>query len=153
MPRLPKIDTFTPEQLAEIVQKSTNQKEALRALGYTGAGASYKLLKDRCQKYNISMKHFAQDYHSKATTITEEDLCKNSTRATTNIKSFILRNNLIPYKCAFCGNKGEWQGKELILQLDHIDGDNTNHSKENLRFLCPNCHTQTKTWGRNKDNN
>lgn len=122
-------------------------------MGYTGAGASYKLLKDRCKKYNISMEHFAQDYHSKATTITEEDLCKNSTRATTNIKSFILRNNLIPYKCAFCGNKGEWQGKELILQLDHIDGDNTNHSKENLRFLCPNCHTQTKTWGRNKDNN
>lgn len=147
---IPKIDTFTKEELAKIVKNASNQKEALRAMGYTGAGASYKLLKDRCKKYNISMEHFAQDYHNKATTITEKDLCKSSTRSTTNIKKFILRNNIIEYKCACCGNTGEWQGKELILQLDHIDGNNQNHTKENLRFMCPNCHSQTETWGRNK---
>lgn len=148
---IPKIDTFTKEELAEIVKNASNQKEALRAMGYTGAGASYKLLKDRCKKYNISMEHFAQDYHSKATMITETDLCKNSIRSTTNIKKFILRHNIIEYKCACCGNTGEWQGKKLTLQLDHIDGDNQNHTKENLRFMCPNCHSQTETWGRNKN--
>ena len=38
------------------------------------------------------------------------------------------------YKCAICGNEGEWLGKPLTLQLDHIDGNHTNHSLNNLRF-------------------
>lgn len=43
-----------------------------------------------------------------------------------------------------------WLDRTLILQLDHIDGDNTNNELANLRILCPNCHTQTETWGRRK---
>lgn len=54
------------------------------------------------------------------------------------------------YKCACCGNTGEWNGRPLVLQLDHINGDNCDNRLENLRFLCPNCHSQTDTFaGRN----
>jgi hypothetical protein len=52
------------------------------------------------------------------------------------------------YKCSICGIS-EWNGKEITLQVDHIDGDNQNNTFENLRFVCPNCHTQTDTWGVN----
>lgn len=44
-----------------------------------------------------------------------------------------------------------WQGKELPLELDHIDGDASNNKPDNLRILCPNCHSITDTWkARNK---
>jgi 5-methylcytosine-specific restriction endonuclease McrA len=57
----------------------------------------------------------------------------------------------VPYCCAHCGLTGEWQGKPLVLHIDHIDGNYEDCRRENLRFLCPNCHTQTPSWaGRNK---
>lgn len=48
----------------------------------------------------------------------------------------------IEYKCQLCGNIGEWQGKELVLEIDHINSNNVDNRPENLRFLCSNCHTQ-----------
>lgn len=58
----------------------------------------------------------------------------------------ILEQNLC---CAECGIS-EWNGKAITLEVDHIDGDNKNNNRENLRGLCPNCHSQTDTWrGRN----
>ncbi|SOK58713.1 hypothetical protein [Yersinia phage fHe-Yen9-04] len=48
-------------------------------------------------------------------------------------------------KCFRCG-LNEWMNEPLILEVDHIDGDNTNNIRENLRALCPNCHSQTDTW-------
>jgi hypothetical protein len=53
-------------------------------------------------------------------------------------------------KCNRCGNN-EWMGENLILELEHKDGDNKNNKRDNLECLCPNCHSLTKTWrGRNK---
>jgi endogenous inhibitor of DNA gyrase (YacG/DUF329 family) len=49
--------------------------------------------------------------------------------------------------CALCGQSNVWNNKPLTLQLDHIDGDSDNNSLDNLRLVCPNCHTQTETFG------
>jgi len=54
-------------------------------------------------------------------------------------------------KCAIC-KIGEWQGQSLTLHFDHIDGNSKNDSRENVRFLCPNCHSQTETYCGNKQN-
>jgi len=50
------------------------------------------------------------------------------------------------YVCSECGIS-EYNNKPIRLQIDHINGDNKDHRQENLRYLCPNCHTQTETWG------
>ena len=52
--------------------------------------------------------------------------------------------------CAKCGIS-EWLGQKIILELEHKDGNHFNDLRENLEFICPNCHSLTKTWrGRNK---
>jgi len=65
------------------------------------------------------------------------------------IKAKFLRETNPKYECDDCGIY-EWKNKPLSLQLDHIDGNPTNNDFSNLRLLCPNCHTQTPTWGRKK---
>lgn len=66
------------------------------------------------------------------------------------IRKTIIRDRLIPYQCQSCGNSGEYNGQPLSLHLDHINGNKKDHTLSNLRFLCPNCHSQTDTYcGRN----
>lgn len=66
------------------------------------------------------------------------------------LKKYINHFNLKEYRCEKCENNGEWLDNILVLEIDHIDGDRTNNELENLRYLCPNCHSQTDTFrGRN----
>ena len=56
------------------------------------------------------------------------------------------------YNCECCGIS-EWNGKAITLQVDHIDGDAGNNVPDNVRLICPNCHSQQSNWGaRNKGN-
>lgn len=67
------------------------------------------------------------------------------------VKQRIVSQNLMEYKCVKC-SIDNWQGETIVLDLDHINGDNTDNRLINLRYLCPNCHSQTDTYkGRNKN--
>lgn len=83
--------------------------------------------------------------------IFEESFIENSQTQRKVIKDYIINHNLIPYECSICKNDGNWNGSVMTLHLDHINGVNNDHRLENLRFLCPNCHSQTDTYtGHNK---
>jgi len=64
---------------------------------------------------------------------------------TFKLKKRLIKENLLENKCSECGLT-EWNGKSLNMELDHIDGNRTNHLITNLRMLCPNCHSQTDTY-------
>ena len=76
---------------------------------------------------------------------------ENSTYANEVIKQRIVAGNLLEYKCSKC-SIDNWQNETIVLDLDHINGNNRDNRLENLRYLCPNCHSQTDTYkGRNKN--
>jgi len=79
----------------------------------------------------------SQDYRIK--TIMESGTA-NKGNARTYLKRFHK------YECSECGIS-DWQGKPITLQIEHIDGNNKNNTIDNIKWLCPNCHTQTETWG------
>ena len=64
-----------------------------------------------------------------------------------SVKQRLLEDGLKQDKCEICGQDPVWNNKRLILQLHHIDGNHRNNAFENLQIICPNCHTQTNTFG------
>jgi transposase len=81
------------------------------------------------------------------TQLSKEEVFKvNSSTANSRVRAIIQRENLLHNQCAICGLTDIWQDKPLKLQLDHINGINNDNRLENLRYLCPNCHTQTETF-------
>ena len=149
-----KIDLFSDEQFCEIILTSTSYTEALRKLGYSGGGNSNKVLKERIEKLGLDTSHFnsyTSYSFSKKKLENEEWFIKNCNRDNKSSKKRLLEMG-VANKCAICGLLPVWNNQTLILQLDHIDGDNTNNEISNLRLVCPNCHTQTETFcNRNKN--
>lgn len=148
-----KIYKLSDEQFVELLKKSSTISEVLFKLGYTVKGNSwgYSQIKRRMDDLNLDHSIFkgksAIIKTTKLNNIRKEDILKeNCKHQRTVLRRYIIKNNLIPYKCAICGCV-EWQGKTLSLELDHINGINNDNRLENLRFLCPNCHSQTSTYG------
>ena len=148
-----KIYKLSDEQFVELLKKSSTISEVLFKLGYTVKGNSwgYSQVKRRMDDLNLDYSIFkgksAVIKITKLNNVRKEDILKeNCKHQRTVLRRYVIKNNLIPYKCAICGCT-EWQGKTLSLELDHINGINNDNRLENLRFLCPNCHSQTSTYG------
>ena len=92
---------------------------------------------DSQQSGTFCSRECTQDYRVK--TIMESGTAKKG-NAVTYLKRFV------EYKCSCCGIS-EWNGKDIRLQIEHKDGNPKNNTIENVCWLCPNCHTQTETWG------
>lgn len=61
-------------------------------------------------------------------------------------KRRLIERGLLTNTCAECGINA-WRGRPLSLQLHHVNGDGQDWRIENLQLLCPNCHSQTDTYG------
>lgn len=96
----------------------------------------------RCKKLGLEFKIGG---FSKKINLQEILNGDHPTYQTLKLKNRLIKEKVLEDRCVLC-NINEWQEKKLCLQLDHIDGNNHNHKIDNLRLLCPNCHSQTDTW-------
>ena len=142
------------EELKEIVETAKSLAEVMRRLGYTAnRGNSFKGLKSYLNECEIDYSRFTKDNpdnFSHPVNELKDILVKDGEYTNmTRLKKRVIAANLLPHKCSICGIS-EWNGRELVLQLDHINGDNRDNRIENLRLLCPNCHSQTETFCKRK---
>lgn len=148
------VNKMTDEQFTNLVKDSFSIAELARKIGYKSKGGGVvKLIKEKIIELNLDITHFNK--YSKASLAKrnrplEEILVENSNYTNnSSLKKRLLEEGLLKYECYEC-HISEWNGKPLSLQLDHINGNNSDNRLENLRFLCPNCHSQTETFsGRN----
>ncbi len=144
-------ETLTEEQWKEVIKNSSSKAEVARKVGRRGGGRFNQQFDKYVIEHHISIEHFTGQCGRGKKYQIQDIFIENSPVTRKVIKDYIAKYNLLEYKCAICGNVGEWQGVSLTLQLDHINGINNDHRLENLRWLCPNCHSQTPTYnGKNK---
>lgn len=137
---------MTKEELQKLVNESNSYREILVKQGKSISGAAIKLLKSTLDSYGIDTHLlYERKPHKHAEKIPLENLLvKSSFYDKKNLKRRLIEAGLKTNCCEKCGNKGEWNGEPLTIQLHHINGDRTDNRIENLQMLCPNCHSQTE---------
>jgi hypothetical protein len=143
--------------LEEAVEHSTSVMGVLRYLGLNQAGGTHTHISRMIRKFGIDTGHFVR-YQNGAhqLRLKPEQILVRIPRGANRTKPHMLRRALVElgriYRCERCGNDGTWLGRPLSLDIDHIDGDFHNNLATNLRYLCPNCHSQTPNFaGRSKN--
>ena len=154
---------YTKEWLQELCENSYSYAEVLTKAGRKQAGGNQATLKKKIQEYGIDISHFTgqrwqaspnqtRDLTGSREKYTLDQVFKKDSPVTQKVlRGYVERHQVLSYKCMQCGCDGNWQGGKISLEIDHIDGDNTNNELVNLRYLCPNCHALTETYrGKNK---
>jgi hypothetical protein len=140
---------YTPQMLSEAVATSASIADVLRCLGLAQAGGTHAHISRTIKRLGIDTSHFRPHRKNGAARrrLTPDLILVRRVPGSGRTKPPLLRRAMcevgIPYRCAMCGVTDMWQGRPLRLHVDHIDGDYHNNLVENLRFLCPNCHSQT----------
>ncbi|MFE9772928.1 HNH endonuclease signature motif containing protein [Streptomyces sp. NPDC005931] len=152
---------WTKAVLEPAVARSTSVNEVLRRLGLAPVGGHHTNISRRIKAYGIDTSHFTPVVRTErqrdnqrrrsAQEILVEDTSAHATRTPGRRLKRAMGELGVQMCCAMCGIRPVWLGHPLPLEVDHIDGNWRNNRIENLRLLCPNCHSTTDKYrGRGK---
>lgn len=159
---MPKQRKWSDDDLINAVKISYSLSGVLRTIGLSTTGSgSAKLVLGHIRRLGLDISHFDnrekricgnRNHFYKGQDGLYAILVKNSKYAnTTYLKHRLLKQGILKNQCYECGQLPYWNGRLLVMVLDHINGINNDHRIENLRLLCPNCNSQQNTFaGKNK---
>lgn len=146
--------SITNEQLAACVIKSTSFSDVLREFGLRLSGGSHAHYVRRIRAAQIDTSHFIGRSFNRGKVPSNRKAASDILKLRVSggrEKAHRLRRALIeigrPYQCESCMFIGQWVGKPLTLEVDHLNRNWLDDRAENLRFLCPNCHSQEPVGG------
>ena len=151
------------DEFGILIKKSNSLSEVVRHFGLKAVGSGgFSVVKRRIKVLGLDCSHMkkavakirSENLQRGASLVRRplvEVLVVNSTYiSTSNLKRRLLKEGLLEYKCSRCGIDS-WNGDKLALQLEHSNGDSRDNRIENLKLLCPNCHSQTTTYAGKKN--
>ena len=149
MGRKSKYSNVSDESILEAIATTITMAEASRKLDM-----DFRSFRNRAKKLGAYSPNQGQKgidlgenrYRAPNKFSIDEILANKRPYQSYKLKLRLLAEGIKENKCEICGIQ-EWNGKEINCQLDHIDGNKNNNALENLRIICPNCHSQTETFG------
>jgi 5-methylcytosine-specific restriction endonuclease McrA len=144
--------SWTDDDLRAAVAKHTNRSDVIRELGLRPAGGNHRSVQFHIERLGLDVSHFSDEKKIRATLATRllprayDEVFRERCRVSPAVVRRHALREIRPYVCRDCGNPGTHNGKPLTLHLDHINGVHDDNRLENLRWLCPNCHSQTPTY-------
>ncbi|MEU4653814.1 HNH endonuclease [Streptomyces sp. NPDC023723] len=144
--------------LRDAVEHSSSYADVMRRLGLDVNATNHRRVRRAAARLGLDTSHFrrrswAQPERAAPDPVAHRVLVvlpRSAGRTNRTQLHRALTEIGVPYACQTCGSTGEWQGRHITLQIDHVNGDWRDNRRENLRYLCPNCHALTETWCRQK---
>ncbi len=155
---MPKERSWSDDQLICAVAQSKSYRSVIAKLGLIPAGGNYVQVQSKIKDLRLDTAHFTGKgwnkgikYHSNSRPLIKDLLVLGNKVQSFKLKRRLYESGLKSQKCELCGWAETSIDGRIPLELDHINGDHNDNRLENLRILCPNCHSLQSTHrGRNK---